>query len=181
MVFREIVGGQYRNNLRASDADTQVDGVQDLTDELADQDWGFDDPILIGLPPIHDNDTAECGINRQSGRSCSRNGKSSNPKIKCKKVLLIATEILQGFMSRPHIFLPNHKATYSNVAFILLGIVLENITGKPYGDIVESMIFKSLAMQDSTLKKPRDSNGIIPMMRNDWGYDFGAYNPYGIA
>lgn len=74
-------------------------------------------------------------------------------------------------------FAPNAKATYSNVAFILLGIVLENITGKSYEDLVDSLFFRPLGMPSSTLKKPRDSEGIIPNMKNDWRADLGAYNP----
>ncbi len=74
-------------------------------------------------------------------------------------------------------FAPNAKATYSNVAFIMLGIVLENITGKSYEDLVNSLFFQPLGMQSSTLRKPRDSNGIIPHMKNDWGADLGAYDP----
>ncbi len=74
-------------------------------------------------------------------------------------------------------FAPNAKATYSNVAFILLGIVLENITGKSYEDLVKSNFFQPLGMQRSTITKPKDSDGIIPMMKNDWGADLGAYDP----
>lgn len=74
-------------------------------------------------------------------------------------------------------FAPNAKATYSNVAFILLGIVLETITGESYEDLVNSLLFQPLGMQSSTLKKPRDSDGIIPNKKNDWGADLGAYDP----
>lgn len=74
-------------------------------------------------------------------------------------------------------FAPNTKATYSNVAFILLGIVLETITGESYEDLVSSLLFQPLGMQSSTLKKPRDSDGIIPNKKNDWGADLGAYDP----
>ena len=66
------------------------DGQDDLTDKLADEDWGFDDPVAIGLPPIHDKETAECGTNRQTARPCPRKGnsarfifhKSRNPGLK---------------------------------------------------------------------------------------------------
>ena len=51
-----------------------VDGQDDLTDKLADEDWGFGDPVGIGLPPIQDNETAQCGTNRQTARPCSRKG-----------------------------------------------------------------------------------------------------------
>lgn len=62
-----------------------IDGQDDLTDELADHDWGFDDPIAIGLPPIHDNDTAQCATNRQTAKPCSRKGTLAEFALKASK------------------------------------------------------------------------------------------------
>ena len=91
--------------------------------------------------------------------------------------MLIVQELIEGFKHKPQIFAPNAMATYSNVAFILLGIVLENVTGKSYGDLVNSLFFQPLGMKGSSLKKPKDADGIIPNMKNDWRSDLGAYDP----
>ena len=85
-------------------------------------------------------------------------------------------ELIEGFKYKSQMFAPDAKATYSNVAFILLGVVLENVTGKSYGDLVTSLFFEPLDMRGSSLMKPKDSDGIIPDMMNDWGSDLGAYN-----
>ena len=75
-------------------------------------------------------------------------------------------------------FAPNYKSTYSNIAFILLGFVLEKVTGKSYQDAISASILEPLGMHQTTVKKPKDSMGVIPAVTNDWNYVAGAYNPY---
>ena len=68
-------------------------------------------------------------------------------------------------------------STYSNVAFILLGSVLENVTGKTYQEVLDSWILQPLDMRRTTVEKPLDSEGVIPAIKNDWYYIAGAYDP----
>ena len=83
--------------------------------------------------------------------------------------------MINGIKKRPPIYAPNYQSTYSNVAFILLGYVLENVTGKTYEEVVKSTIFEPLGMQSSSFKTPPTSSGIIPLGDNDWFYEAGAY------
>ncbi|KAL8889299.1 MAG: hypothetical protein Q9192_006040 [Flavoplaca navasiana] len=76
-------------------------------------------------------------------------------------------------------FQPNYKATYSNIAFVLLGFALEDMTGLAYANVVQSTIFNPLGMKRATLTKPSDSEGIIPNKTNDWSADIGTYGPTG--
>ena len=75
-------------------------------------------------------------------------------------------------------FTTNDRSTYSNVAFALLGQVLEKATGKPYSEIIASSILKPLGMSHTHATKPKDSLGIIPWGPNDWAQDLGADIPY---
>ncbi|KAL8724490.1 MAG: hypothetical protein Q9166_007924 [cf. Caloplaca sp. 2 TL-2023] len=88
-------------------------------------------------------------------------------------------EIINGFNKRPPLFQANYKATYSNIAFVLLGFALENMTGLPYAEIVQSTVFDPIGMSRATLTKPLDSEGIIPNVTNDWRSDIGTYGPTG--
>lgn len=45
---------------------------------------------------------------------------------------------------------PGKKARYSNVGYKLLGLVLEEVTGKPYAEIVRERIFTPLGMEAAT-------------------------------
>ncbi|MCJ1387510.1 hypothetical protein MMC18_000353 [Xylographa bjoerkii] len=79
--------------------------------------------------------------------------------------------------NRTSIFSTNDRSTYSNVAFSLLGLVLEKATGKPYSDVITSFILKPLGMDNSSFLKPKDSQGIIPFGSFDWAVEEGADRP----
>lgn len=91
--------------------------------------------------------------------------------------LTFLVEIIDGLTKRPPSFEPNYKASYSNMAFVLLGFALENMTGLGYADIVRSNIFDPLGMKRATLAKPPDTEGVIPSLLNDWNTDEGTYGP----
>lgn len=75
------------------------------------------------------------------------------------------------------IFAPNQKSTYSNIAFILLGLALENVTGTSYTDYVKSSIFEPLGMNHSSFDKPDDSIAVLPLEKNYWDVDLGITKP----
>lgn len=92
-------------------------------------------------------------------------------------MLIASTDIIEGSKKRPPVFPPSYKSTYSNIAFILLGFVLENVTGRTYQEALSTNILKPLGMHHTTVKRPRDSMGVIPAVKNDWMYIAGAYDP----
>lgn len=59
---------------------------------------------------------------------------------------------------------PGQQFYYSDTGYILLGLILEEIEGKPYSDILEERIFEPLGMKDSYLMfyedEPSDMIGI---------------------
>lgn len=71
------------------------------------------------------------------------------------------------------------KSTYSNLAFELLGLVLEKVTNKTYTEYMEEAIFKPLDMSKSTFATPPDSAGVIPLEPQFWGVEEGVQNPTG--
>lgn len=72
---------------------------------------------------------------------------------------------------------PNSRATYSNMAFVLLGFALESLSGLSYEEVVDMTIFQRVGMGNARLSKPLDSEGVIPNMTNDWNADLGTYGP----
>jgi hypothetical protein len=77
------------------------------------------------------------------------------------------------------IFTPNQKSTYSNVAYELLGIVIENVTGQSYESYINKAIFKPLEMKKSSLSQPPDNAGVIPLSPHYWDVDEGIQAPTG--
>jgi hypothetical protein len=82
-------------------------------------------------------------------------------------------------MSKRPLFAPNMKSTYSNIAFELLGLVLERITDKTYEQYINDAIFKPLGMSESTLSLPPDNAGVIPLHPQAWNLDLGIQSPTG--
>ena len=81
-------------------------------------------------------------------------------------------------MSRHKIFSPNDRSTYSNVAFSLLGMVLERVADRSYSEVISRSILYPLGMSNTRTSKPKDSAGIIPFGPNDWALDLNADTPY---
>jgi CubicO group peptidase (beta-lactamase class C family) len=57
------------------------------------------------------------------------------------------------------IYPPGHVTAYSNYGTALAGYILERITGKPYKQVIEELIFQPLRMTTATLQQPVPSSG----------------------
>lgn len=68
-----------------------------------------------------------------------------------------AKALVDRFRDKPLEFQPGEKWNYSNSGYVLLGYLLEKISGQTYADFVEQNIFKPLGMKDSGY----DSNSAI--------------------
>ncbi|HEY0579395.1 MAG TPA: serine hydrolase, partial [Candidatus Nitrosocosmicus sp.] len=58
-------------------------------------------------------------------------------------------EIIDYFKGQPMRFAPGTKWEYSNSGYFLLGYIIEQISGKTYGQYLEENIFKPLGMRNS--------------------------------
>jgi CubicO group peptidase (beta-lactamase class C family) len=58
-------------------------------------------------------------------------------------------ETVARFKNKPLDFRPGEKFSYSNSGYILLGAIIEKVTGAPYEAYVREHIFKPLGMEDS--------------------------------
>src|SRR5205814_5189358 len=88
-------------------------------------------------------------------------------------------EFLDSIKGKEPVYAPNQKSTYSNVAFNLLGLALENVTGLTYSQYIEESIFKPLNMTSSSLEKPEDSVAVLPKGDNYWDIEEGVQRPTG--
>ncbi|MBX2928335.1 MAG: serine hydrolase [Saprospiraceae bacterium] len=59
------------------------------------------------------------------------------------------TEFLSFFQDQPMDFAPGDKWQYNNSGYFLLGVIIEKISGKPYGDYIEETFFQPLGMKNS--------------------------------
>jgi CubicO group peptidase (beta-lactamase class C family) len=54
-------------------------------------------------------------------------------------------------------FLPGSKWQYSNVGYVVIQLILEEVLGKPFTQITQEMLFEPLKMADSTFEYPLNS------------------------
>ena len=58
-------------------------------------------------------------------------------------------EIVERFRNQRLLFPPGTQSSYSNSGYILLGIVVEKVSGEPYGTFLQKNIFDPLGMRDT--------------------------------
>ncbi|KAJ7588077.1 beta-lactamase/transpeptidase-like protein [Mycena floridula] len=116
--------------------------------------------LAFGLPPLNISDRTLCVLPVQCNRA----------------------DLLKGLAGRRPVLAPFTTATYSNVAFQLLGYALESITNKTFQSSVEDSFFKPLNMTSSSYTIPADeSRGVIPVSiaASWWGVEIGDEAPAG--
>ncbi|HZC08301.1 MAG TPA: serine hydrolase domain-containing protein [Ktedonobacterales bacterium] len=68
-------------------------------------------------------------------------------------------EIRARFERLPLRFAPGERYSYNNSAYCLLGMLIETLSGMPYGEFIRERIFEPLGMRDSHYLAPR---AVIP-------------------
>jgi CubicO group peptidase (beta-lactamase class C family) len=62
---------------------------------------------------------------------------------------LTPLELINFFKNEPIDFIPGEKFKYNNSGYVILGYIIEKVTGQPYANFVEEQIFKKLNMTAS--------------------------------
>jgi CubicO group peptidase (beta-lactamase class C family) len=102
---------------------------------------------------------------------------TSFPDFQARKGESMTPEkLVAWFRDKPLEFEPGEKWNYSNSGYILLGYLIEKISGQTYSDFVQQNIFTPLGMKDSGY----DSNAAIIVHRAA-GYTQGLKGPVNTA
>ncbi|KAJ9667186.1 hypothetical protein H2201_002706 [Coniosporium apollinis] len=82
---------------------------------------------------------------------------------------------------RELVYPPSSFPSYSNMAYDVLGQIVELKTGKNYSDLIAHDVAHRLNMPRTSLLKPDDSLGVIPtaLANRSWYEDFGWAGPAG--
>jgi D-alanyl-D-alanine carboxypeptidase len=82
------------------------------------------------------------------------------------------TELIDIFKNQPMEFAPGAKWNYNNSAYVLLGAIIEKLSGQSYGDFVEKNIFAPLGMKQSFYD---NTQRIIPRRAAGYSRNGGNY------
>jgi len=119
------------------------------------------DSAVIGLPPLEGDITSPCPGVEKNG-SCTR------------------PDLIRALKQQKPVFAPNQKSTYSNDAFEILGLVLEEVTGQDYGDYIAEAVLKPLNMTMSSFTTPPDDHAVISYGHSGiWDVKQGVQRPTG--
>jgi CubicO group peptidase (beta-lactamase class C family) len=66
------------------------------------------------------------------------------------------TELIEVFADSTLQFTPGERFSYSNSGYVLLGAIIEKITGRTYGEVLQEKIFTPLKMTNSGFKSNDD-------------------------
>ena len=124
---------------------------------------------LVWLPEIYRDITVRQLLTHTSGvRSDLRTANVDNFSL---------SEFKKRLATAPASFKTGEKWEYANTGYILLGMILEAVTGKSYGEFLEESIFKPLGMNNTKYNEPTGSlkNGAIGY---DWQDDIYQPSPY---
>ena len=84
---------------------------------------------------------------------------------------------LVGINDAHPVFPTFYSPAYSNVAFNILGLALQNKTNASYGEALNKIFLNRLNLTHTGITKPHDSLGAIPEGASAWGRDLGKDNP----
>ncbi len=79
--------------------------------------------------------------------------------------------ILDLVRDEPLLFPPGQRYHYDNTGFYLLGLLLEQVSGKTYGDLLDALIFTPLGMADT---RANDPYAIVPRRAAGYSLQDGA-------
>ena len=116
----------------------------------------FDDPISKHLPDYPNKEVAAKVTIHQLLTHTSGMGMYWNDKFMAQreKMLTVAAHI-PLFASDPLLFSPGEKFQYSNSGYMVLGAIIEKVSGQDYYSYVQEHIYKPAGMTDTGFYEPR--------------------------
>ncbi|KAF9765487.1 hypothetical protein IL306_002220 [Fusarium sp. DS 682] len=89
------------------------------------------------------------------------------------------SEILSGMKESYPQTTPNERPAYSNMAFVILGMALEEHTGKNFSELIEHFVSGPLGMSSTFPSPGNDDKAVIPPGESSWGSDYKLITPAG--
>ncbi|MBV8052572.1 MAG: beta-lactamase family protein [Acidobacteriaceae bacterium] len=114
------------------------------------------DPIsqyLAGLPEVWRTITVHQLLTHTSGIP---NYTSSSEIARINRTGATPQQMIELVAKKPLDFTPGTNWSYSNTGYILLGMIVEKVSGQAYADFLKTNIFQPLGMRDSGYDKANE-------------------------
>lgn len=118
----------------------------------------FDDKVGKHLPDYPNREVAEKVTIHQLLTHTSGLGSYWNPRYEAvKDRLQTLGDFLPTFADEPLAFQPGERFEYSNAGYIVLGLIVEKVSGESYADYVRKHIYEPAGMTDTAFY-PKDQD-----------------------
>lgn len=124
---------------------------------VAENRLGLDDSVesrLPGVVPRGDRITARQLLNHSSGLFdvvATLPSPRSEEFLELRRRTWTTAELVARATAEPPLFEPGTRAEYSNTNYLVLGMLVERLTGNPYADEIESRIIRPLRLHGTSL------------------------------
>jgi D-alanyl-D-alanine carboxypeptidase len=111
----------------------------------------LDDPLAKHLPDYPQDDVTRRITIQQLVEHSAGLGDIFGPRYDAidKRTLRTLADFVPLFRDRPLLFTPGSERRYSNAGYVVLGLVIERVSGQAYDDYVAQNVFAPLGMKDS--------------------------------
>ncbi|MBN1407947.1 MAG: serine hydrolase [Calditrichaceae bacterium] len=117
---------------------------------LSEDSLKLDDPIGQYIDDFDDNISKKVTIRHILRHASGFGDYGMHPEYqKNRTKFKTVDDLLKLIVSEPLLFKPGSNRYYSNSGFIVLGKIIENITNKPYADVLQQRIFDPLDMKNT--------------------------------
>ncbi|KAM4062705.1 beta-lactamase [Hirsutella rhossiliensis] len=113
-----------------------------------------------GFPHIEDAAYPPCGVIALNG-PCSQD------------------DFFKGMAESNPVVAPMERPAYSNIAFTILALAIQEVTGKNYSQLVDELVAKPLRLRNTMPSPGDDARAVIPPGESSWGVDYGNNAPGG--
>jgi CubicO group peptidase (beta-lactamase class C family) len=72
----------------------------------------------------------------------------------------------------------NTRPVYAQLSFLLISLVLEDVTGKNFSTLLHETIFDPLDLPNTGVSPGDTEKAVIPPGSSSWGSDYGLVAPY---
>ena len=141
----------------------------------------YDDPLSTFLPDFPDAESAKMIrikhlLSHTSG--LAREGSPIDSSSTDRRTTVKA--LVDGFERKPPAFEPGTRWAYSNMSFVLLGRVIELVTGTDYYDYMQQNVFGPAGAKSASFPMlPRNGVAVVPMAYPyEWAWDLENHREY---
>jgi CubicO group peptidase (beta-lactamase class C family) len=112
-----------------------------------------DDPIQKYVPNFPKNKKGTITVRHLLEHSSGIKGYKNNKERETKKEYLTINDAMAVFKNRKLKFKPGTDYSYTTYGYVVLGVLIENVSGKTYEEYIQKNIFDKAGMKNTKLEK----------------------------